>query len=95
VDDTEYEWVRALVGENVRHYRQQLELSQRSLGHQVGLRRESVTRVESGVKGLSIRTLLELSDALDVTPNDLLGYGRLMGKRRMESYAAQPEPSGT
>ena len=55
-----------LLGKNIAKFRQQKNLSQEKLAELVDLSREYITRVERGLKNISLKNLFAIADALDV-----------------------------
>ena len=49
-----------LPGKNIKKYREQRGLSQEKLAENVNLSREYITRVETGVKRISLKNFLKL-----------------------------------
>lgn len=65
------------VAASLRTLRQTHELSQHDLGDLAGVTASAISQAERGERGLSLATLVRLSDALHVTVDDLLhGGGR-------------------
>jgi transcriptional regulator with XRE-family HTH domain len=60
-------------GKAVRKYRQQLDLSQEDLAHIAGVHRTYVSQIERGIKSPSIKVVLVLAQALEVSMRDLIG----------------------
>ena len=54
-----------LIGENIRTRRQSLNISQAGLAKKVGLRRTSITNIESGQQKIQIYTLFLISGVLN------------------------------
>ncbi len=76
-------------GRNVRKYRKQKNLTQEQLAERCHMQPNSISRIEKGVAGTKISGLLELADALDVTPNSLLqGYYNVKNDRYAERFYA-------
>ena len=61
---------------NLRHYMEDRHMNQRQLAEAAGLTETSVSRYLNGTRIPNLETLTDLCDALNVTPNDLTGYGR-------------------
>ena len=60
---------------NLRHYMEERGMSQHQLAEAADLEDATVSRYLNGTREPKISTVLELCDALSVTPNDLTGYG--------------------
>jgi transcriptional regulator with XRE-family HTH domain len=62
----------SLLGETVRHYRQQRHLSQQALAVKTGLATSYVFDIEHGQRNVSLLSLLRLADALGLSVAHLL-----------------------
>ena len=60
------------IGQQIRHYREQRNISQEELGTLVFTSREHINRIEIGSKTPSLEGLVMISNVLGVTANDLL-----------------------
>ena len=63
------------VGSNVRYIRNLRGMTMEQFAKKLGVTKQCVSMYECG-NGVSLGTLLALCDALDVTPNVLLGYDK-------------------
>lgn len=63
-----------IIGLHISTYRHRLNLTQDQLAEKAGLSKQFIGNIECGKAIPSLKTLLSLCDALDVTPNDLLSY---------------------
>lgn len=72
--------VNSEFGKNVKAARIAQKMSQRDLSSLTGVSRSQITNIELGNSGITIITLCQLCAALDVTPNDILGYNKERGK---------------
>jgi HTH-type transcriptional regulator / antitoxin HipB len=54
------------IGNLIRRARKRRAMSQKALGHQTGLRQETISLVENGNAAVKIETLLTLLSALDL-----------------------------
>lgn len=70
--DISSDFLRA-TGENIRKKRKERKLSLEKLGLEVGLTRMQVHRIENGYN-ITLTTLLKLSLALNVRPEDLVKF---------------------
>lgn len=72
---------RILLGKAIRRVRESRGLSQATLAQQAGLRGNSVALIERGQRGVSIETLNELADALEIPAACLtmLGMSKIAG----------------
>ncbi|MXX83981.1 MAG: helix-turn-helix transcriptional regulator [Chloroflexi bacterium] len=59
-------------GEVVRKRRQALRLSQESLGYRSGLHRTYISEIERGRKSPSLRAIVAIAEALDVSVSELI-----------------------
>lgn len=60
------------IGQAVAHYRTKSEISQAALAAAIGLTRTSISNIEKGRQKMLVHTLLEIADALSVSPADLI-----------------------
>lgn len=60
------------VGKNIRNYRRARKMNQTILAKRINGSRPYVSNMENAKQNISISTLLELCNALECTPNDLL-----------------------
>lgn len=60
------------IGQNIKNHRKKLGLSQNQASIKVECDKRFYQRVEAGRAGLTIRTLLKISKALDIPLVDLL-----------------------
>lgn len=63
-----------LLGNNIKKYREQKNLSQMQLSEIVNLSREYIADIERGHKRISLKKLFEISDALQVKCSDLINF---------------------
>lgn len=59
-------------GRNVRKYRKRKRLTQEQLAALCNMQPNSISRIEKGTAGTKISGLLDLADALEVSPDSLL-----------------------
>jgi transcriptional regulator with XRE-family HTH domain len=62
---------RLIFGENVRHYRQNLSLSQEQLAVAAGVDRKTINRIEQGVHSARLDNVWLIAEALGVDVRDL------------------------
>ena len=74
--------MRALVGTNVRHWRQKRGMTQEAFSVKSGLTQQYISDLERGRRNPTVVTLFELATALSVRPQDLLRPRRLKIKGR-------------
>lgn len=63
---------KKILGENVRHARKALGVSQESLGLEIGIDRTYISGIERGVRNPSLDVIIKLSEHLNVSPSQLL-----------------------
>ena len=68
----------AILGENIRKYREQLEISRELLAERIGLSPSYVADVERGTVGISIKTLKSLCNLFGVSADALI-FGTSVG----------------
>ena len=56
-----------LIGKNVRHYWTERKMTQDELSNIIGKNPSAITRVESGQRMMSLRTLYAVADALNIS----------------------------
>lgn len=66
--------IQAVVGRNVKRYRELKGVSQEELAFQSDLHRTYVSGVERGVRNPTVAIVARLADALGVKPAKLLEY---------------------
>ncbi len=59
---------------NLKTIRELKGISQAELGSMIGVSQQMIFQIEKGFRGLSVPMLVEISIALDCTPNDILGF---------------------
>lgn len=62
---------KKIIGRNIRRYRDFKGWNQEELGAQVGIRKATMSRIETGVENVSLNTLLKIVDALDVEVEEI------------------------
>lgn len=62
----------ARFGRELRRVRRKKRITQQGLAQRVNLGRTSIVNIESGRQRVHLHTFLDLADALDVSPPDLL-----------------------
>lgn len=63
-----------LIGMRIQHARKARSLTQDKVSAMADIGEKFLSQIECGKAGLSVPTLIALCNALEVTPNDLLGY---------------------
>lgn len=68
------------IGRRIRMQREQLHLTREEFAEKLGVSSKFCADIEYGVKGMSISTLLRLSNVLDLSVDYILkGYGAQLG----------------
>lgn len=62
-----------VIGQRIRNYRQQRNLSQNSVAEKIDKSTTYISYIESGIKHPSLETLVDLANLLGVTADMLLG----------------------
>ncbi|TAJ81332.1 helix-turn-helix transcriptional regulator [Reyranella sp.] len=65
--------IRKVFGANVRVYRLTAGLSQEAVAVRMGVDRAYVSAIERGLQNVTLLTIWQLAESLDVHPADLLG----------------------
>lgn len=60
------------IGSRVRHFRNKQNISQAAFADRVGLDRSYLSGIERGMRAFSVTVLLDLAEALKVSPEQLL-----------------------
>ena len=63
---------RFALSENIRHYRKKRGLTQESLSEKIGKTPTFLSYIESGIRGISVESLVDIANALNVTVDMLL-----------------------
>ena len=64
--------IRRVFGANVRVYRLAAGLSQEAVAARMGVDRAFISAIERGLQNVTLLTILQLSESLNVRPADLL-----------------------
>lgn len=64
-------------GELIRKYRKEKKLTMKELGKKIGVSEQAISQYERGVRNVNLETLIKLSDALNVTINNLTNENQL------------------
>ena len=62
------------VGQQLRRFREEQGLSQEALADRLGVHRTYIGGVERGERNLTLQSVEQLADDLQVTPGELLGF---------------------
>lgn len=84
-----------MFSENLRKRRLELGISQAELAETVGYRsRSSITKLESGISDIPQKKLRLLAEALNTTPEDLIGEDKPLSTEVIPQPVVKPEGSG-
>jgi transcriptional regulator with XRE-family HTH domain len=73
--DRERRLVTLNLGENIKQFRKVRNLTQSELSKETGIPRSTIQKYESGsIQHVSLNAVETISSALDVQPNDLVGW---------------------
>lgn len=61
------------ISHNIKYYRQMKRMTQQQLADKIGITNTVIQRYESGVISVPYERILQLADALDVSPVTLMG----------------------
>lgn len=59
---------------NLKIIRELKGISQAELGERIGVSQQMIFQLEKGFRTLNIPMLIDISNALECTPNDILGF---------------------
>lgn len=62
-----------LIGVRIKQYREAKSLSQEELGEMISISNRHLSKVETGTKNPSLNLIIDVANALGVTPDNLLG----------------------
>ena len=62
-----------MIGQYIRDERQKQNISLKALALEVGVTSSALSQIEKGKRSPKIQTLLKITDALHISPNDVLG----------------------
>lgn len=71
--NTETRDVVLVCGEVIKAYRKKIDVSQEELAYRANLDRTFVSRVERGLRQPTIKSLLQLAQALEISASELVG----------------------
>lgn len=75
-----------VLGERIRELRKKKGLTQQELANMINLTKVSISCYESGTRTPNLETFTDLVDALDTTPDYLLGRDKLLVSESNEDY---------
>lgn len=59
------------MGNKITYYRRKLGMTQGELAKKVGVDRTHINKIENGKKQMSMKLVVRIAKALNVTPNDI------------------------
>lgn len=62
---------KKIIGENIKRYRSFKGWDQAILAKEVGIRKETISRIESGGENVALDTLLKIIEVLDVSAEEI------------------------
>ncbi len=65
-------WLYERIGKEIKHFREQLNLTQSDLAERIGVTRTSISNLESGRQRVPIDTLFAICEVLRIEPRDIL-----------------------
>ncbi|GFD95967.1 transcriptional regulator [Alteromonas sp. KUL156] len=71
--NTETRDVVLVCGEVIKAYRKKIDVSQEELAYRANLDRTFVSRVERGLRQPTIKSLLQIAQALEISASELVG----------------------
>src|ERR1035437_1898618 len=74
------------VGARLRALRLERETTQEALAQLVGMKRTSLTNIEKGRQKLLLHTIIDLAEALGVSPIELLSPAQLKAKLKTDKH---------
>jgi DNA-binding XRE family transcriptional regulator len=74
------------VGALLRALRLDKKKTQEALAHMVGMKRTSLTNIEKGRQKLLLHTIIDLAEALEVSPTELLPSAQLKAKLKTDAH---------
>ena len=70
------------IGQNIRRYRKSMGLTQEQLAEMINISVPHMNHIETGITKLSLQVLVDISDALKVSTNDLLSDNVVLSRER-------------
>ena len=70
------------IGQNIRRYRKSMGLTQEQLAEMINISVPHMSHIETGITKLSLPVLVDISDALKVSTNDLLSDNVVLSRER-------------
>ena len=63
-----------IVGQNIRTIRKENNMSVLDLSEAIGKSEDTINKVEQGIRNLTIKTLVQVANALETDANTILGF---------------------
>ena len=70
------------IGQNIRRYRKSMVLTQEQLAEMINISVPHMSHIETGITKLSLPVLVDISDALKVSTDDLLSDNVVLSRER-------------
>ena len=70
------------IGQNIRRYRKSMGLTQEQLAEMINISVPHMSHIETGITKLSLPVLVDISDALKVSTDDLLSDNVVLSRER-------------
>jgi len=64
--------IKKQLGENIKEFRQKAQLSQEQLADLAFLHRTYIGSVERGERNISLENIVQIANALNITPSELM-----------------------
>jgi transcriptional regulator with XRE-family HTH domain len=74
-----------IIGERIRNYRKEFGLTQEELAEKAGLHFTYIGKVERNEKSMTIETLIKITDALEITVEELFRHSQ-PDKQKRDDY---------
>ncbi len=70
-----------MLGGKIKRFRDEKNISLDELANNANVDKNTISRIEKGLGSPSLDTIVNISHALKVSPEELLGYGELREKK--------------
>lgn len=69
-----------MVGQNIRAMRKDMNMSVLDMSEAIGKSEDTVNKVEQGIRNLTVKTLIQVANALGTDVNTILGFSANMSE---------------